>query len=140
MRYLDTSVLVSALTHESRTREMQIWLGTQPIDQLTISDWVVTEFSGALSLKLTTGQLTPEQRASVLAMFTQLRQESLQRFSITSNDFHAAAQMADHYQSGLRSGDALHLAIAANHGAQFCTLDRQLSKAAEVMGVSVLLL
>lgn len=140
MRYLDTSVLVSALTHETRTSEIQIWLGEQPIDQLTISDWVVTEFSGALSLKLRTDQLTPEQRASVLAMFTQLRQESLQTYSVTSNDFHAAAQMADHYQSGLRSGDALHLAIVANHGAQLCTLDRQLSKAAEAMGISVLLL
>ncbi|MDZ7804364.1 MAG: type II toxin-antitoxin system VapC family toxin [Thiohalophilus sp.] len=57
MLYLDTSLLVSALTNESRTTEMQQWLAAQPPEQLTISDWVITEFSGALSLKLRNRQL-----------------------------------------------------------------------------------
>jgi predicted nucleic acid-binding protein len=37
----------------------------------------------------------------------------------------------------LRAGEALHLAICANHGASLCTLDRRLAEAAPRVGVPV---
>ncbi len=40
MRYLDTSLLVAALTREPRTGAMQAWLASQPADTLCISEWV----------------------------------------------------------------------------------------------------
>ena len=55
MLYIDTSVLVAALTNESRTAEMQNWLASQRPEDLMISDWVMTEFSAALSIKVRTG-------------------------------------------------------------------------------------
>ncbi|WP_408884429.1 PIN domain-containing protein [Komagataeibacter xylinus] len=39
--YLDTSVLVVALTNEEETTRMQDWLGAQAPEDLSISDWVV---------------------------------------------------------------------------------------------------
>jgi hypothetical protein len=47
MLYLDTSVLVAALTNEAETEAIQRWLGQQTGDELAISDWVVTELSSA---------------------------------------------------------------------------------------------
>ena len=41
MLYLDTSLLVAALTEEPRTDSVQTWLGDQEPEELVISDWVV---------------------------------------------------------------------------------------------------
>ena len=43
MLYLDTSVLVSALTHEAASQHVQSWLHRQDATKLAISEWVSTE-------------------------------------------------------------------------------------------------
>jgi hypothetical protein len=67
MFYLDTSLLVAVLTNGAETERMQHWLGQQPVDDLALSDWVATEFSSALSIKLRTGQIGAAHRADALA-------------------------------------------------------------------------
>src|SRR5215467_13297033 len=133
MLYLDTSLLVAALTNEAETGRMQHWLGQQPEDNLAISDWVVTEFSSALSIKLRTGQIRIVDRAEALATFTRLVTDSFTAIPVSRSDFRTAARLADQHAIGLRAGDALHLAICANHGAALCTLDRRLSDAGLVL-------
>ena len=48
---------------------------------------------------------------------------------VSGLQFRTAARFADQHMLGLRAGDALHLAICADHGATLCTLDRRLSEA-----------
>jgi predicted nucleic acid-binding protein len=140
MLYLDTSVLVSALTNEADTAAVQAWLAGQVARDLTISDWVVTEFSSAMSIKLRTGQLGPDHRAAALASFTRLAAETFRVLSVERVSFRTAARFADQPTLNLRAGDALHLAICAEHGATICTLDRRLGEAAPVVGVGSVLL
>ena len=140
MRYLDTSVLVAALTREPRTEDMQNWLAAQSAGSLCISDWVLTEFSAALSMKVRMEILTPRERATVLGAFAALRESSLSTLPVSSIDYHTAALFADDHASGLRAGDALHLSIAYNHGVELCSLDKTLVAAAEPMGVNATLL
>ena len=125
--YLDTSLLVAALTNESETGRMQAWLGEQEPSGLAISDWVITEFSAALSMKLRSGQIEAIHRAGALAMFTRLSVDSLTILPVSGLQFRTAARFADQHMLGLSAGDALHLAICADHGATLCTLDRRLS-------------
>lgn len=140
MAYLDTSLLVSALTNELRTEEIQEWLAAQLANDLVISDWVITEFSSALSVKVRNGQLAPSHRADALAAFTSMTELSFSVLALSRLDFRTAARFADQHATGLRAGDALHLAVAANHGIRIASLDAGLVQAAESLGVSAVLL
>jgi predicted nucleic acid-binding protein len=138
--YLDTSLLVCALTNDVETSRIQIWLAGQSPGDCVVSDWVITEFSSALSIKLRTGQLRLADRAAALAMLTRLVAENFTLLAVASAQFRTAARFADQHALGLRAGDSLHLAICADHGATLATLDRRLAEAGPAVGVATQLL
>jgi predicted nucleic acid-binding protein len=140
MDYLDTSVVIAALTDEPSTQRVQTWLEYRSTDDLHVSQWVITEVSSALSMKVRMGTLSQDHRTAAQTFFRQMIAESLTVLPLRSLHFHAAALLADQHQLGLRAGDALHLAVATDVGATLYTLDKRLAEAGQRIGASVQLL
>lgn len=140
IQYLDTALLVAFLTGEARTADVRAWLGAQNSKQMAIGEFVITEFSAALSIKLRTGQITLSERTDSLTRFKDMVSRSLWVIPVVSDHFTAAARFADQHELALRAGDALHLAIADSQNATLCTLDKRLAAAGPKLGVSTRLI
>lgn len=138
MIYVDTSVIVALLTVEPRTQEVIAWyagLSETP----TCSDWLLTEFSSALSIKLRTGQIGEANAKRVRKEFALMAEGGLRIVSVSRGAFGRAAEMVKPHAHGLRAGDSLHLAVALELGAsQMATLDRTLATNAKRHGMELI--
>ncbi|MER2534536.1 MAG: type II toxin-antitoxin system VapC family toxin [Rhizobiaceae bacterium] len=137
--YLDTSFLVTAIVEEAASEAVWKWLDDNRHSELFVSDWVVTEFSSALSVKVRTGQLSAGGRLLAARMFSRLQRASLDFIPVESRHFSAAANLCANPSTGLRGGDALHLSLAGDVGS-IVTRDRILAQAAFGAGIDAILL
>lgn len=134
MIYCDTSVLIALLVPESQSSRVATFMGDQPRKVLAISGWVEAELQSALSIKVRSAVLTLEQRADVARIWRRLADNSLVSLEVGHAHFLHAARLAADPASGLRGGDALHLAIALSGGHALATLDHRLANACEAAG------
>ncbi|MHB8528350.1 MAG: type II toxin-antitoxin system VapC family toxin [Caulobacteraceae bacterium] len=139
MLYLDTSLLVSFLTNENHSETVRAWMARRETGELAVSAWVVVEFTSALSMKLRMGRIDADRRAQAMALFRRMVSDTFAILAVSELDFRSAANLVERQDLGVRSGDALHLAIARANGATLCTLDRRLAAAGPPLATETLL-
>lgn len=111
MIYVDTSVLVALCTNEAKSADVSRWYA-KCTTELVSAAWCVTEFASALGLKQRTKQLTEQQAKDAWGLFESLCANDLQLLPVEPELFNRAAVLTLDASSGLRAGDALHLACA----------------------------
>ncbi|MEQ7153720.1 type II toxin-antitoxin system VapC family toxin [Brevundimonas aurifodinae] len=132
--YLDTSVLVAALTVEPESERAQRRI--QQGDDWLVSDWTVAEFSGAIRAKARRGELS----VALIPVLDHAIDEFTDRIggatALRPSD-HQSARTRIIMDGKLRAPDALHLVIAERLGAAMFTFDIELARAAREAGLQV---
>lgn len=137
MIYLDTSFLAPYYVNEATSNQVETVLLSLPVDQLAISDWTRVEFASMLARRLRMGELTQDLIDNIMQDFQEDVEESYLVFAVTPLHFERAIQFLLQGNTGLRAGDALHLAIASAYGVnRLLSLDRGLINAAQVLGIN----
>ena len=138
MLYFDSSLVVSLMSSEVRTAELQQWFSGLDPGGLCLSDWVRTEFYSAMSLKRRPGQLSVDQRRRAELVFNRYAGAYFKTLKIPSAHCRRAASIAGREDINIRAADALHLAIAEANGTTICTLDNKMHHAAAVLKIACL--
>lgn len=137
MIYLDTSVVVPLFVPEPASNAVDTWYESCT-DYLVSSDWIVTEFASALSIKVRRGAIAEKQAAAAWKDFDAFCRTGLRLAPVSRQAFDVAARLARDVANGLRAGDALHLAMALEVGAAgLATADGTLEKNAKAKGLTV---
>ena len=136
MRYFDTSFLAPLILEEATSTKIEALFARLPVGELYVSHWARVEFASLIAREVRMGGFAESDALLAIAQFDELVTDSFQIVTPGIADYELAKTTIQHFATKLRAGDALHLAIASNHGAQtFYTLDEGLLNAAKLMKV-----
>ena len=134
-------MLLSLLLGDSGYTDSERWLINQGDQTLWISHWVLLEVAGVIATCVRRGQLTAEQAQTIGSEFESFRQERLTLIEPRGTDFLQARQWLERcLHLPLRSGDALHLALAQRQQLTVVSADRALARCAESLGLPLQLI
>jgi len=136
--YVDTSVLVAAHTREPHTALAQAWLAEQSGGGLILSTWALVECDSALAIKRRRGELDEAGQMAASADIDVFAASFAPLATPQEVDHQRARELCRQAVSGLRAGDALHLATALRLGVtHLATLDQVLAGNAARHGLAL---
>ncbi|MCE2494773.1 MAG: type II toxin-antitoxin system VapC family toxin [Alphaproteobacteria bacterium] len=136
MRYFDTSFLVPLILPEATSETIAGFFETLPADDLAVSHWARTEFASLLAREVRMGGLEAGVARDAGSQFETMIRESFVVLLPNRDDFDRAKDWLGHFETDLRAGDALHLAIAGNRSAEaIYSLDKLMIAAGKTLGL-----
>ena len=138
MLYFDTSFITPIFRKEASTSDVERFLQRRPPGELAISHWTRVEFSSLLARDV---RMQIMERSDAVDLDTQFEAIISRTFVVLlpdRDDFDLCKYYIQRFDTGLRGGDALHLAIAHIRRAEAVyTLDKKLLKAGKLLGLPV---
>lgn len=133
--YLDASVLVALIMVDALTIRADAFLrSVKPV--LIVSDFTTAEFASAVAHRVRTGDITADEaRRGFSALDSWV--ERTTREEVSPADVRVAASFLRRLDLGLRTADALNIAIAQRIRAGLATFDQKMAASARVLGIPV---
>ena len=136
MLYFDTSFLAPLILEERVSAAIERFMAGLPSSELAVSHWTRVEFASILAREVRMRAIAAAAAREVDAVFEAMVAESFVVWLPGAGDYDLAREYLARHETGLRAGDALHLAIAKNHGAEaIYSLDKKLLKAGVALGL-----
>ncbi|MBF0152169.1 MAG: type II toxin-antitoxin system VapC family toxin [Magnetococcales bacterium] len=138
MFYFDTSFVAPLILEELSSRRIQEFVVQLANEKWAVSHWTCVEFSSLLAREVRMRRMVQQDALEADNRFRKMIAESFVELSPTRDDFDLAGQYLRNYATGLRAGDALHLAVARNHHVRtLYTLDKTMLKAGLLLGLPI---
>ena len=138
MLYFDTSFLAPLVLPESTSDKIAAFVRRLPVEELTVSHWTRVEFSSLIARDVRMSVLDAAAGARADARFEAMVDASFAVLLPSADDFGLAKRYLGKFNTGLRAGDALHLAIAGNRqAAAIYSLDKGLLMAGRLLDLPV---
>jgi uncharacterized protein len=138
VRYFDTSFLAPLVREERTSLRIAQFIAGMPTGELAISRLTEVEVSSLLARDVRMRVIPADEARDADAFFDDIVRESFFVLLPGADDYALARRYLRAYETGLRAGDALHLAIAGNHQAEaIYTLDNAMIKAGKILGLPV---
>jgi predicted nucleic acid-binding protein len=136
--YFDTSFLAPLILREATSDKIAAFVRRLPAAELAVSHWTRVEFSSLIAREVRMGGLDVHAAARADARFEAMVDESFSVFLPDAGDFGLAKRYLCRFETGLRAGDALHLAVANNRrAAAIYSLDKTLLRAGKILDLPV---
>jgi len=136
--YFDTSFLAPLILPEATSDKIAAFVARLPTEDFAVSHWTRVEFSSLIAREVRMGGLDVRAATRADARFEAMVDESFSVLLPNAGDFGLAKRYLGQFETGLRAGDALHLAVANNHRASVIySLDRTLLKAGKILDLPV---
>jgi predicted nucleic acid-binding protein len=136
--YFDTSFLAPLVLPESTSDKIAAFVRRLPVEELTVSHWTRVEFSSLISRDVRMSVLDAAAGERADARFEAMVDASFAVLLPNADDFGLAKRYLGKFNTGLRAGDALHLAIAGNRqAAAIYSLDKGLLMAGRLLDLPV---
>jgi predicted nucleic acid-binding protein len=136
--YFDTSFLAPLVLPESTSEKIAAFVRRLPVEELTVSHWTRVEFSSLIARDVRMSVLDAAAGARADARFEAMVDASFAVLLPNADDFGLAKRYLGKFNTGLRAGDALHLAIAGNRqAAAIYSLDKGLLMAGRLLDLPV---
>ncbi len=136
--YFDTSVLLPRLIEEPASAAIRHYLAAHHQERL-ISDFAAAEVASAFSRLLRMGLLPSTDASARLAEFDAWRAATSSLVDLGASEARLAYIYVRSFDLQLRAPDALHIAIARRLDATLVTLDQRMARAAEDLGIAVIM-
>ena len=135
--YIDTSVWCAFCFNEIEVPAAKHWLANAELDDAATAVWTLTEFASAASQKLRAKNRNKASVAQAVKSFDNVVSMTHQ-FDVMADDFLYAAELCSTSRTGLRAGDALHLAVALRRDCKFlASLDNVMNESAVQLGLKL---
>ena len=136
MFYFDTSFIAPLLLPEAASDAVEAFVHSLRSGLLATSAWTRVEFASLVSRRVRMRELDEDQATAVRMRFEQLLSESFRIVIPGAADYDTATMFLRNHKSGLRGGDALHLAVAHNQKMlMLYSLDARMVEAAQKLGI-----
>ncbi|HHZ09274.1 MAG TPA: type II toxin-antitoxin system VapC family toxin [Rhizobiales bacterium] len=138
MHYFDTSYLAPLIVDELYTAPVVDFLTTLDRSELWTSRWTLVEFASMLARGVRMRTLSRQEADGLQDRFERMTASTFSVILPETEDYTKAASFLARTEAALRGPDAMHLAVAENHGATaILSLDKKMIAAGRALGLPI---